>query len=65
MNAQDITNAKDPDLRASMTALRRASALARETALQTNTAIVILEDGKLVRILAEELRCNILEEKSQ
>lgn len=56
MNAQDISNAKDPDLRASMTALRRASALARETALQTNTAVVIVENGKLVRVSSEELR---------
>lgn len=53
---RDIANAKDPDLRASIEALRRASQLARETAIQTNTSIVIVQDGKMVYVAAEELR---------
>ena len=56
MNAIDITKAKHPDQRASLVALQRAAALARETAIQTNTNIVIVENGKVVRISAEELR---------
>jgi len=63
MNATDITKAKNPDLRSSLAALQRAAALARETALQTNTSIVIEENGKLVWISAEELRSKASEAK--
>lgn len=56
MDKKDIANAKNPDLRASMNALRRASGLAIQTAIQTNTAIVIMEDGEIVRISGEELQ---------
>jgi ATP-dependent Lon protease len=50
MNSKDISNAKDPDLRASHEALRRASELARKTAIQTGTDLIIVRDGKTVRI---------------
>jgi hypothetical protein len=56
MTQKDISKAKNPDLRASMTAMRRAAALARRTAIQTDTAIVLVRDGKPVRISAAELR---------
>ncbi|AFY60253.1 hypothetical protein [Synechococcus sp. PCC 6312] len=56
MDKKDIANAKNPDLPASMDALRRASGLAIQTAIQTNTAIVIMENGKIVRISGEELK---------
>ncbi len=56
MKAKDISEAKDPDVRASMAALQRASLLARQTAIQTNTHLVIVKDSKIVRIPAEELR---------
>lgn len=56
MTTQDISKAKDPDLRASMSAMRRAALLARQTAIQTETHIVIVEDGELVRVSADELR---------
>lgn len=56
MSAQDISKTKDPDLRASLAAMRRAAKMARETAIQTNTAIVIVQDGKLVHIPAQQLR---------
>lgn len=56
MTQKDISKAKNPDLRASMTAMRRAAALARKTAIQTDTAIVLVRDGKLVRIPAADLR---------
>lgn len=65
MSAQDIAKAKDPDLRASLAALQRAAAFARESAMQTNTNIVIVEDGRLVRIPAEEPCRNAPEGKSQ
>ena len=56
MNANDISNAKDPDLRASLGALRRAAQQARKTAIQTETDPVIVKDGRMQRISPEELR---------
>jgi hypothetical protein len=52
----DLLNAKDPDIRASFDALRRAAQLARKTAIQTNTNIVILQEGQLIHVSAQELR---------
>lgn len=56
MTQQELSNAKNPDLRASMMAMRRAAELARKTAIQTETEIVVVHDGKLVRISAQQLR---------
>lgn len=57
MNTQDnIANAQDPDLLTSLAAMRRAARLARETAIQTDTGIVIVRDGKLVHVPAQALR---------
>ena len=56
MKAKDISEAKDPDVRASMAALQRAALLARQTAIQTGTNLVIVKDAQLLRISAEELR---------
>lgn len=56
MKTKDITEAKDPDLRASGGALRRAGELARQTAIQTDTNLVIVKDGRLTRIPAQTLR---------
>jgi hypothetical protein len=56
MKPRDISEAKNPDLRASLAAMRRAAAMARETAIRTGTAIVIVRDGKPVRIPAAQLR---------
>lgn len=52
----DISNAKNPDLRASLKALRRAAELARQLAIQTDTDLIIVKDGKTVRIPAAVLR---------
>jgi hypothetical protein len=52
----DISNAKNPDLRNALAALRRASLMARKIAIQTGTNIVVIRDGKMVRISADELR---------
>lgn len=56
MKAKDIAKAKSPELRDSLVALRRAGTLARETAIQTDTRLVVVKDGKLVRISADQLR---------
>lgn len=56
MTSQDISKAKDRDLRASLAAMQRAAELARKTAIQTDTEIVVVRDGKPVRIPAEQLR---------
>ncbi|NOT12511.1 MAG: hypothetical protein HOP23_11870 [Methylococcaceae bacterium] len=56
MDTKDITTAKDPGLRASMAAMQRAAALARKTAIQTDTHSVIMEGKKLVRVSADDLR---------
>ncbi len=53
---QDLSKARNPDLRASFAAMRRAADMARSTAIQTNAEIVIVKDGKLVRVTAEEVR---------
>lgn len=63
MTTPDISTAKDPDLRASMAAMQRAAALARKTAIQTDTGIVIVRDGQIVHVSAQELRQAASEEK--
>lgn len=56
MTQQDLSKAKNPDLRASLAAMQRAAEMARQTAIQTNTALIVVRDGKTVRIPVEELR---------
>jgi hypothetical protein len=56
MKTKDIAKAKDPDLRASAAAMQRAAELARKTAIQTDTNLVIVKYGKLTRIPAQALR---------
>jgi hypothetical protein len=56
MSRADLSQAKNPALRGSLAAMRRAATLARKTAIQTDTAIVIVRDGKPVRIPAAVLR---------
>ncbi len=56
MTGKDISQAKDKDLVGSLAAMRRAARMAREQAILTNTAIVVMKDNKLVRVTAEELR---------
>lgn len=62
MRKADISQAKDPDLRASLAAMQRAARLARRTAIQTETGIVIVQNGKIVHISAQELRRGASEE---
>ena len=56
MTPQELAKARNPDLRASLDAMRRAAELARKTAIQTDTEIVIVHDGKLMHVPAEQLR---------
>jgi len=42
-------------LEASNTALKRAALLARETAIATNTSLIIMQDGKIIAIPADKL----------
>lgn len=56
MNQKDIAEANDPDLRASVAAMGRAAELARKTAIQTDTNLIVVKDGKLTRIPAQVLR---------
>lgn len=56
MNPRDISKARNPDLRASQAALRRAALLARKTAMQTDTDLIVVRDGRTIRIPAETLR---------
>lgn len=58
MTQADLAKAKDPDLRASLAAMRRAAAMARQMAIDTDTGIVIVRDGKPVVISADELRAS-------
>jgi len=56
MKTKDISKARNPDLRASLVALHRAAEMARQVAIQTNTAIVVTRNGKLTRVPAQELQ---------
>jgi hypothetical protein len=53
---RDISEAKNADLRGSLAAMKRAAELARRTAIQTDTEIVLVRDGKTVLIPAKLLR---------
>ena len=56
MTQDPLSQAKDKDLPASLIALRRAARMAREQAVRTDTAIVVIRDRMPVRVTAEELR---------
>ena len=56
MSQQELSQARNKDLPASLVALRRAARMAREQAVRTDTAIIVFRDGKLVRVTADELR---------
>lgn len=56
MNGDQLALAKNPDLVNSLTAMHRASRMAREHAVHTDTYTVVRRDGKMVHFTAEELR---------
>jgi hypothetical protein len=53
---RDISEVKCGALRGSFAALKRAAIEARRIAIETDTGIVIVRDGKIVHISAAELR---------
>ncbi len=55
MTLQELYKAKDPDLIASVAAMKRAAALARQVAIQTGTAIIISKGDTIIRRTAAEL----------
>ena len=56
MKCDDISEATNPDRRAAPAALKRAALMARRIAIQTGTAIITAQDGRIVRTTGEELR---------
>jgi hypothetical protein len=59
---KDFSLVPDPEMQGSFAAMKRAAAQARAIAIQTNTAIVIMVDGKMVRKTAAELTVELGEE---
>lgn len=55
---QELAQDKEPDLRASLQAIQRAAELARKTAVQTGTDIVIVENQQIARLSAQQLQQN-------
>ncbi|MCE2850155.1 MAG: hypothetical protein ACK46D_12065 [Roseiflexaceae bacterium] len=56
MKTNDITKAKHPTMCGALNALRHAAAAARKIAIQTDTHLIMVKDGQLRRLSAEELR---------
>lgn len=55
MTEEELARSGSPLMYGAYVALRRAALMARETARQTGTAIVIEQDGKLRWLFGEEL----------
>ena len=56
MATRELSEARRIELRAVHAAMLRAEAYARQVAIETDTWIVVVRDGKPVRITAAELR---------
>jgi len=50
MNSKPIEQAKTPELALALPALRRARKRAEEIAIATNTALIQVEDGQVIRV---------------
>jgi len=50
MNQKPVDQAKTPELALALPALRRARKRAEEIAIATNTALIQVEDGQVVRV---------------
>ena len=55
MNTKDIRLSPDTDMAGSYAAMQRAGKAAEDLAIRTNTAIITMIDGKVVRLTAEEI----------
>jgi hypothetical protein len=53
MNPKPIEHANTPDLALALPALRRARRRAEEIAIATNTALVQVRDGQVIRVRPE------------
>ncbi|MEO6422869.1 MAG: hypothetical protein ABIR84_09380 [Candidatus Nitrotoga sp.] len=56
MTQQELSKAKDKDITTSLAAMQRAAASARKQAIQTDTAIVVFRNHKIVRLTAAEIQ---------
>jgi len=56
MRAQTNTSTKPIDVHAALAAFHRAFEMARKTAIDTDTCLVVMEKGKVVKIPAQQLR---------
>ena len=56
MTLDQLADAKDKDLPSSLIAMKRAARLARQQAVRTDTAVIVLRDQVQVRVTADELR---------
>jgi len=50
MNPKPVEQAKTPELALALPALRRARKRAEEIAIATNTALIQVEDGQVIRV---------------
>ncbi len=55
MKPKDIRLSSDPDMAGSYAAMQRAGRAAEDLAIRTNTAIITMIAGKVVRLTAEEI----------
>ena len=55
MTLEQLHHAKNPDLLASLIAMQRAAKTARQTAIQTKTSLVIVQDQKMLHLSAQQL----------
>ena len=53
---EQMSQARDKDIPASLIAMQRAAHMARQQAVRTDTAIIVIRNDKPVRITADELR---------
>ena len=56
MTLDQLAQAKDKDLPASLIAMKRAARSARQQAVRTETAVIVLRNHVQVRVTADELR---------
>lgn len=59
MTQQELCNAKDQDLIASVAAMKRAALLARQVAVQTGTGIVVTMNDTIIWRTASQLQAEV------
>ena len=56
MTPEELSGAEPPFARGSLAAMHRVADEARRIAIETSTGIIVMRDGKTVRLAAKELR---------